>query len=78
MADENSRPHFFDLKIPLGSLLGFYGLILIAYGVFGPSNVYSKSLGINVNLTWGIVMTAVGLAFLSFAHFDNKNSNKKA
>jgi uncharacterized membrane protein YeiB len=77
MAEENSRPHFFDLKIPLGSLLGFYGLILVAYGIFGPTNLYSKSLGINVNLTWGIVMVGVGLAFLSFAHFDNKNSHKK-
>ncbi|MDD8019792.1 MAG: hypothetical protein PHU81_01210 [Acidobacteriota bacterium] len=76
MAGEKRSSHFFDLKIPLGFLLSFYGLLLLLYGLFGPSHIYGKSLGLNVNLIWGIVILAVGSLFLGFAHFRQKNSNQ--
>ena len=62
------QKHFFDLKTPLGSLLGAYGLILALYGILGDSSLYDKSLGININLLWGIVMLFAGGLFLGF-HF---------
>ena len=65
---KSSNKHLFDLKIPLGSLLSGYGVLLILYGLFGDSGLGEKSLGINVNLIWGIVMVAVGGSFLGF-HF---------
>ena len=69
MEEETQRKHFFDLKIPLGSLLGAYGLILILYGLFGSRDLYAKSLEININLLWGIVMLVVGGLFLGFHFF---------
>lgn len=68
MEEDTKRKHFFDLKIPLGSLLSAYGVILLLYGLFGAQDVYGKSLGININLVWGLVMLVVGGLFLGF-HF---------
>jgi hypothetical protein len=56
--------HFFDLKLPLGGLLAGYGLLLILYGLFSGSELYEKSLGININLIWGVLMLIVGGLFL--------------
>ncbi len=52
------RRHFFDLKIPLGGLIGFYGLVLFFY------EFVRQSLYLDVNLTWGILMIAISAAFL--------------
>jgi len=75
MPEKKSGSHFFDLKIPLGSLLSFYGFILVLYGVFGPRYIYEKSLGLNVNLIWGALILLIGGLFLGFAHFRRRNSN---
>jgi len=69
MEEEPRRTHFFDLKIPLGSLLSAYGLILVLYGLFGSRDLYAKSLEININLLWGVVMLVVGGLFLGFHFF---------
>ncbi len=62
------QKHFFDLKIPLGSLLSAYGVILLLYGILGDASLHEKSLGININLIWGIVLVITGGMFLGF-HF---------
>lgn len=68
MEETKKTKHFFDLKIPLGSLLCFYGLILTGYGLFADNALYEKSLGININFIWGIVVFLAGGLFLGF-HF---------
>jgi hypothetical protein len=67
-----SKPHLLDLKIPLGSLLTFYGVLLILYGLFGDATMYQKSQGININLLWGILTTIVGGVFLAFSFVKRK------
>ena len=52
-----------DLRYPIGLLLMLYGVILVVQGV----TVGATVLGLNVNLYWGAVMTACGLAALYFA-----------
>ncbi len=44
-----------------------FGLILTGVGLFGGSGLYQKSLGINMNLWWGLVMLAFGLWMLLLA-----------
>ncbi len=61
---EPKKGHFLDLKIPLGGLLGFYGAALVLYGLLSGKEAYSRSLGININLIWGALILAVGLALL--------------
>ncbi len=67
MTEENTEPkkgHFLDIKIPLGGLLSFYGVALVLYGLLSGKEVYARSMGINVNLIWGVIILAVGLALL--------------
>jgi len=62
--EEGRKAHFLDLKLPIGSLLCFYGLLLSLYGLLTKPQMYQRSLGININLIWGILMLIVGGAFL--------------
>jgi hypothetical protein len=52
-----------DLRIPMGMMFTLTGAILVAWGLKtnGDAGLYEKSLGINVNLWWGIVLFAFGL-----------------
>jgi len=56
--------HALDLKLPIGGLIGGYGALLTAYGLLTPKSMYAVSLGINLNLIWGLLMLAVGGGFL--------------
>jgi hypothetical protein len=67
MTEEKTEPkkgHFLDIKIPLGGLLSFYGVALVLHGLLSGKEVYARSLGVNVNLIWGVVILAVGLVLL--------------
>jgi hypothetical protein len=52
-----------DLRIPMGLMFTFTGAILTAWGLKtnGNAALYEKSLGINANLWWGLVLLAFGL-----------------
>jgi hypothetical protein len=52
-----------DLRIPMGLMFTLTGLILTGFGIAtnGNADLYAKSLGINVNLGWGLVLLAFGL-----------------
>jgi len=56
-----------DLRLPIGLMFGIYGLILTAYGAVSDRAIYTRSLGINVNLIWGLVLLAFGAVMLAFA-----------
>ena len=56
-----------DVRLPVGLLFSFLGLVLTAYGLVSEREIYRVSLGINVNLGWGIVLLAFGLVMLFFA-----------
>lgn len=49
-----------DIRLPIGFLFSIFGLLLIAYGVVSDPTIYQRSLGININLEWGIVMLVFG------------------
>lgn len=52
-----------DLRIPMGLMFTLTGTILMAFGLATRENtaLYVKSLGINANLWWGIVLLVFGL-----------------
>jgi hypothetical protein len=54
----------FDLRLPIGALFTVYGALLTLYGVFGDQAQYARSLGLNVNLIWGVVLLVFGLGML--------------
>lgn len=50
-----------DLRIPMGLMFTLVGLILIVKGLLTQgSAIYASSLGININLDWGIVLLLFG------------------
>ncbi|HEY6491361.1 MAG: hypothetical protein WCC26_11790 [Terracidiphilus sp.] len=52
-----------DLRIPMGLMFTFTGIILTVFGLRTQDNavLYAKSLGIDVNLWWGLVLLVFGL-----------------
>lgn len=55
-----------DLRIPMGLMFTLVGVILGAFGLATNSNaaLYARSLGVNCNLWWGLVLLAFGLTML--------------
>lgn len=50
-----------DLRIPMGLMFTLVGLILTLFGAGSMgSPIYDKSLGINANLYWGLVLLVFG------------------
>jgi uncharacterized membrane protein len=50
-----------DLRIPMGLMFILVGFILLAYGAFTHgSAIYAKSLGMNINVIWGVVLLCFG------------------
>jgi len=52
-----------DLRIPMGLMFTLTGLILTLFGLAtnGNAALYAKSLGINANLWWGLLLLAFGV-----------------
>jgi len=55
-----------DIRLPIGLLFAILGLLLLGFGLLSDPAIYQRSLGINVNLIWGAVMEAFGLAMWHF------------
>lgn len=56
-----------DVRIPIGGMFTIFGLVLIGYGLLSDPAIYERSLGINVNLWWGLVLLVFGLVMLWLA-----------
>jgi len=58
-----------DLRLPMGLMFSIVGALLVIWGLITNAwkNYYDCSLGINVNLWWGLVLLAFGLAMLGLA-----------
>lgn len=54
-----------DLRLPIGLMFAIVGAMLALYGLASHRAIYDRSLGINVNLWWGLVLLAFGLAMLA-------------
>ncbi len=57
----------FDLRIPIGLMFGIYGVLLTAYGLFGEKETFKRSLDINIDLVWGVVLLIFGGLMLLLA-----------
>ncbi len=66
-ARDDSHPSALDLRIPIGLLFGLLGIVLGVYGLVSNRALYDASLGINVNLWWGIVLLVFGVLMFGSA-----------
>jgi hypothetical protein len=53
-----------DIRLPIGFLFTIFGVLLIIFGTLSDKAIYERSLGINVNLDWGVVMLLFGAVML--------------
>lgn len=55
-----------DLRLPIGGLFTILGLLVGGYGLAtnGDAVLYERSVGVNINLWWGLVMLVVGVLLL--------------
>jgi uncharacterized protein YybS (DUF2232 family) len=65
-----------DIRIPIGLMFSIVGIIITIFGFLTRSDteMYTKSLGINVNIIMGILMLVFGLIFLFFAFRKKKKA----
>jgi hypothetical protein len=56
-----------DLRLPIGLMFSIFGLMLTGYGFLSDATIYARSLGVNVNLWWGLVLLGFGLVMLALA-----------
>ena len=56
-----------DVRFPIGGMFTIVGALLVIYGLVSPAELYQRSLGINVNLWWGLVLLVFGALMLFFA-----------
>ena len=63
-----------DIKLPIGLMFSIMGVLLTIYGLVTSSDeaLYSKSLGINVNLWSGLGMLVFGLIMLLLVYLSKK------
>lgn len=57
----------FDLRWPIAGLFIIYGLVLIGYGAVADRSIYERSLGININIWWGLGMLVFALVMGALA-----------
>ena len=66
-----------DIRIPTGLLFGIIGAILVVFGLVSDKAIYVKSLGINVNFWWGLVLLAFAALMLGLAWMARRATKKK-
>jgi xanthine/uracil/vitamin C permease (AzgA family) len=69
-APKSAAAKLFDLRILIGALFTFYGIVLTIYGFFTSDAEITKSAGIHINLWLGLGMLVLGLLFLLWARLS--------
>jgi hypothetical protein len=66
-----------DIRLPIGMLFTTFGMLLIVYGALSDPSIYARSLHINVNLEWGLVLLAFGAVMWFFGHHASHRREPK-
>lgn len=54
-----------DVRLPMALLFAIVGAILVVHGFLADPAIYEKhSLGININVGWGLVLLAFGAVLM--------------
>jgi protein-S-isoprenylcysteine O-methyltransferase Ste14 len=58
-----------DLRWPIGLMFSLIGALLVVYGLITNSDeaTYARSLGVNINLYWGVLLLVFGGAMITMA-----------
>ena len=65
-----------DVRLPIGAMFTLIGAIIAIFGLVSDPKIYERSLGININFWWGLVMFAFGAFMLIMAWRAVKKTRK--
>lgn len=65
-----------DIRWPIGFMFSVLGVLLVIFGFATGANteLYSRSLSININLVWGVVLLVFGVFMLVMAWKGGRSS----
>ena len=55
-----------DIRLPLGLMFSLLGVVLVNAGLVMGNEIYARSLGININFWWGLVLLVFGVVMFAF------------
>jgi uncharacterized membrane protein len=63
-----------DIRLPIGGMFAAIGLLLAVYGLLtmNDTQLYTRSLLVNINLWWGVAMLVFGAVLLFFGRRGSK------
>jgi hypothetical protein len=67
-----------DVRLPIGGMFTLIGGLLVIYGLVSDKAIYSRSLDININLWWGLVMLVFGVLMLVLARKATQEARRLA
>lgn len=67
-----------DIRLPIGILFSLLGLILAVYGFLGDPSRQQQSVGVNINLDWGLALLVFGVAMFLLGRRAMPGVGKKA
>jgi membrane protein implicated in regulation of membrane protease activity len=68
-----------DIRLPIGGLFTVLGILVGGYGLVTTADAahYAPSLGININLWWGLVMLGFGVLMLAAASHTRRKASAR-
>jgi hypothetical protein len=67
-----------DVRVPVGLMFAAMGALLAGYGVAGDQSIYARSLGLNINLIWGVVLIAAAACLLALSVRERMRSRGRS
>jgi hypothetical protein len=67
-----------DIRWPIGLMFSLVGLLMTIFGFAtkGDAEMYHRSLDININLIWGVILLVFGGFMLAMAMFNKDDADK--
>jgi len=63
----------FDIRLPIGFMFLLLGSLLTLWGLISGPQIYrDHSLGLNLNLFWGIALAVFGLTILALTRLKGR------
>ena len=53
-----------DIRLPIGLMFAILGVLLAGFRLVSDKAIYERSLGININLIWGIILIVFSVILL--------------
>ena len=65
-----------DIRLPIGMMFTIMGGLLTGYGAIADQAIFTRSLGLNVDLIWGAVLLVFGLTFTFFGSRGTRRAHR--